>query len=236
MKSNILMAAAAALFFVGCGSASSATLINENFDNVSALSGWVMTNEGSNPVDGPSPTGWFQGNEGVMTSQAGALNSYIASNFLTSEQNVGATLANWLISPEFSTSQAGTVSFWVNGDVFDPFVDHIAFGFNNSSSTASSSFTQMSAPIDVTSAGAVWTQYAASFAAQAPGSSTRFAIEYLGDADAANYIGIDTFSVVSSVEAAVPESSKWAMMIIGFAGIGAMTYRRKRNGTALRLA
>src|ERR1700709_986790 len=124
MKSNILMAAAAVLFFVGCGSASSAILIYENFVNGSALSGWVMTNEGSNPVDGPSPKGWFQGNEGVMTSQAGALNSYIASNFLTSEQNVGATLANGLISPEFSTSQAGTVSFWVNGDVFDPFVDH----------------------------------------------------------------------------------------------------------------
>jgi hypothetical protein len=215
MKSTILLAGAAALFFVGCGSASSTTLISENFDNVGALTGWVMTNEGSNPVDGPSPTGWFQGNEGVMVSQAGAPNSYIASNFLTAEQNVGATLANWLISPKFSTSQAGTVSFWVRGDVFDPFVDHIAFGFNNSSSTASSSFTQMSAPIDVTSAGSVWTQYTASFAAQGPASSTRFAIEYLGDADAANYIGIDTFSVVAGIEAAVPEPPTWAMMLLG---------------------
>ena len=92
----------------------------------------------------------------------------------------------------------------------------------------------MSAPIDVTSAGAVWTQYAASFAAQAPGSSTRFAIEYLGDADAANYIGIDTFSVVSSVEAAVPESSTWAMMILGFLGIGFTAFRRRQS--ALKIA
>jgi PEP-CTERM motif len=222
-----------AVCLVASSSSRADTLLSEGFDNVNALSGWFRTNEGSNPTDGSSPTGWFQGNEGVMTSQAGAPNSYIASNFVTAEQGVGATLANWLISPEFSTSQAGTVSFWVRGDVVDPFVDHIAFGFNNTSSTASSSFTQMSAPIDVTSAGPVWTEYTASFAAQGPGSTTRFAIEYLGDADEANYIGIDTFSVVAGIETGVPEPSTWAMLILGFAGIGFVTYRRKQNGPAL---
>jgi hypothetical protein len=29
--------------------------------------------------------------------------------------------------------------------------------------------------------------------------------------------------------AAVPEPSTWAMMILGFAGIGAMTYRRRKQ-------
>jgi hypothetical protein len=28
---------------------------------------------------------------------------------------------------------------------------------------------------------------------------------------------------------AVPESSTWAMMILGFVGIGAMTYRRRKS-------
>jgi hypothetical protein len=36
--------------------------------------------------------------------------------------------------------------------------------------------------------------------------------------------GTVTFDV-----AAVPEPSTWAMMILGFAGIGAMTYRRRKN-------
>ena len=36
--------------------------------------------------------------------------------------------------------------------------------------------------------------------------------------------------------AAVPEPSTWAMMILGFAGIGFMAYRRKQNGPALRVA
>jgi hypothetical protein len=40
----------------------------------------------------------------------------------------------------------------------------------------------------------------------------------------------------SSVTSAVPEPSTWAMMILGFCGIGFMAYRRKNNGPALRLA
>jgi hypothetical protein len=35
---------------------------------------------------------------------------------------------------------------------------------------------------------------------------------------------------------AVPELSTWAMLILGFAGIGFIGYRRKQNGSALCLA
>jgi hypothetical protein len=36
--------------------------------------------------------------------------------------------------------------------------------------------------------------------------------------------------------AAVPEPSTWAMMILGFMGVGFMAYRRKRNGLASSVA
>jgi len=36
--------------------------------------------------------------------------------------------------------------------------------------------------------------------------------------------------------AAVPEASTWAMMILGFAGVGFLAYRRRGHGPALRLA
>jgi len=39
-----------------------------------------------------------------------------------------------------------------------------------------------------------------------------------------------------TISSAVPEPSTWAMMIFGFAGVGFMAYRRKKNGSALRLA
>jgi hypothetical protein len=45
-----------------------------------------------------------------------------------------------------------------------------------------------------------------------------------------------TIAVGSAVVAAVPEPSTWAMMILGFCGLGFMAYRRKQNGPALRLA
>jgi PEP-CTERM motif len=41
---------------------------------------------------------------------------------------------------------------------------------------------------------------------------------------------------VTGVITAVPEPSSWAMMILGFAGIGFMAYRRKQNGLAFRVA
>ena len=49
---------------------------------------------------------------------------------------------------------------------------------------------------------------------------------------------ITTFSVVREPEGvtAVPEPSTWAMMILGFAGIGFMAYRRKSRQPAFRLA
>jgi len=39
-----------------------------------------------------------------------------------------------------------------------------------------------------------------------------------------------------TVTEAVPEPSTWAMMILGFAGIGYMTYRRRKQSTALSAA
>jgi hypothetical protein len=49
--------------------------------------------------------------------------------------------------------------------------------------------------------------------------------------DLVNEFGAQVFTV-----AAVPEPATWAMMILGFAGIGFMAYRRKQNGPALRVA
>ena len=41
---------------------------------------------------------------------------------------------------------------------------------------------------------------------------------------------------VGTLTAAVPEPSTWAMMILGFCGVGFMAYRRKSNAAAFRIA
>ena len=47
--------------------------------------------------------------------------------------------------------------------------------------------------------------------------------------------GPDSFLAVLGPTAAVPEPSTWAMMILGFFGVGFMAYRRQSSGPALRL-
>jgi hypothetical protein len=49
----------------------------------------------------------------------------------------------------------------------------------------------------------------------------------------------DIHGVISTLEisvaGAVPEASTWAMMILGFAGVGLMTYRRRNRASAMRI-
>lgn len=59
----------------------------------------------------------------------------------------------------------------------------------------------------------------------------------LGIVDAYGYLGTPgayfdnagSFNATFAINGAVPESSTWAMMILGFAGIGCMTYRRRKQ-------
>ena len=45
--------------------------------------------------------------------------------------------------------------------------------------------------------------------------------------DAANATDLSDLFVADAIAGAVPEPSTWAMMLLGFAGIGFMAYRRK---------
>ena len=53
-------------------------------------------------------------------------------------------------------------------------------------------------------------------------------------ASALDNISVSSLFSVDPVAAAVPETSTWAMMLLGFAGVGFMAYRRKKPG-AFRL-
>lgn len=66
-----------------------------------------------------------------------------------------------------------------------------------------------------------WTQY--SFSVTATGNDT-FAVAFRDDPA---FLGLDSFSVTSTVSA-VPEASTWTLMILGFAGLGLTRLRRKK--------
>jgi hypothetical protein len=58
---------------------------------------------------------------------------------------------------------------------------------------------------------------------------TPFTFVLLTSADESLFLNNVKFGVAAP---AVPEASTWAMMILGFAGIGVLAYRRRRNGLA----
>ena len=48
--------------------------------------------------------------------------------------------------------------------------------------------------------------------------------------------GAPPFALIDNVAlTAVPEPSTWAMMLLGFVGVGFMAYRRRNQGSAFRL-
>jgi hypothetical protein len=60
-------------------------------------------------------------------------------------------------------------------------------------------------------------------------TGTHFQLNPLGNGDGNTEQGI-------TISAAVPEPSTWAMMILGFFGVGFVAYRRRNNNTAVRFA
>lgn len=223
MKSFCFAAVSLPIALAMAAPAHAQVILSQGFDDVSTLasSGWVITNQ-SNPV---GETNWFQGNNGVFDSQSGAATSYIAANYNNTAP--GGQIADWLISPLFSTATGGTVSFWLRGASDANFFDTIRTGFSTGSS-ATSAFT-LSALQTAPQSG--WTQFNVSFAAAGAGATGRFAIEYAGPEPTSNFIGVDTFSVTANA-AAVPEPASWALMISGFGLVGG-ALRTSRRAVAV---
>jgi hypothetical protein len=73
-----------------------------------------------------------------------------------------------------------------------------------------------------------WTQYTYDFKATGPSTILSFAEL---DNCCNGGVLLDTVAVTP-----IPEPATWAMMVLGFAGVGFMAYRRKRNGFQFRFA
>ncbi len=190
-------------------------LLSEDFDNISQLNGWVLTN--ASDIAGQS---WFQGNTGVFSAHSGAADSYIAANFLSTGGN---TVDNWLISPTLTLNSASSLSFFTRTDIAG-FNDKLEVRFSSGSGTDLSSFSTVLTTVG--GDGSYPDNGFQQFVASLPVSGTgRFAFRYTGAALDANYIGIDSVRV-----AAVPEPETYAMMGLGLVALALV--RRKAKKTA----
>lgn len=189
-------------------------MLQEGFENVFSLpgQGWVLNNA-STPAG--VTTGWTQGDPAQFDAQQGAAESFAGANYASAA--VGGTLNSWLITPEFTTTWGNTVSFWLRGASDALYSDQIAYGLSQGSS-ALIDFAM--GPAFTVTQGA-WTQY--TFNIDPREGKARFALQYTGAADAANYVGLD-----SLVVADIPEPSTVMILAAGVMGL-AMSRRRKRG-------
>ncbi|MFC0131690.1 choice-of-anchor J family PEP-CTERM protein [Massilia eurypsychrophila] len=185
----------------------------ESFDSVAGLvtKGFILRNI-STPM---GATNWFQGDQNILTAQAGAPDTYIAANFNNAAP--GGSIDNWIITPEFSTRYSANISFFARAELLAGFSDTLSFG-GSTGGTNAADFTLMP---EFTVSGD-WMRFDYNFAATGADTMGRFAIRYSGAADSANYVGVDTLTI------AVPEPSSSLMIGIGLLGLIA-AYRRKQH-------
>jgi hypothetical protein len=215
--------------------AQSAVILSEGFENVAGLNsaGWVVSNT-SAPV---GTTSWFQGNPAVFAAQAGTDPSYVAANFLNTS-GVGGSIINTLYTPVVYVDNGQTFSFWTKtDDDSDPGIaaittDRLRLLFSSSgASTALVNFSELLIINPAAAPGVYptgWTQYTATVAGLAAGTSGRFALQYnVPQFDSqqaptfANYIGVDSVEI-STVPVPAP---------LGLLGMGlffAFAHRARR--------
>lgn len=197
-------------------SAAITSAFSEGFDDITTLAGagWSLQNL-SNPV---GTTGWFQGNDAVFPSQAGATTAYIGANF-NNVSNVG-NISNWLLTPEIGLKNGDQIKFWTRKVSPDSFADRLQVRMSTAgastnvgaSDTSVGDFTTVLLDINPTLVlgvyPVVYTQFTVTISGLGAATTGRIGFRYFvtnGGLNGANsdYIGIDTFEYAPLLSQAV---------------------------------
>jgi len=177
------------------------TLIDEGFDDIRTLPGWVLINH-SQPL---GASDWFQGDDDVFPAFDGVSTAYIAANY----NNGGdlATISNWLLTPEVLL-QDGILTFYTRTVELCASPDRLQVRMSTNGASTNIGITALDVGdftnllLDINPTYTVggypeaWTQFTVNISGVSPGTTGRLAFRYFVE-DAgpggvnSNYIGID---------------------------------------------
>lgn len=188
-------------------------VLNENFNDIGTLNNWAIVN---NSI--PPGQAWSQGNPGVFPAPSGAPSSYIAANYLSAQNGTGR-IDNWLITPVVSLIGPSELSFFTRSASASGFGDTLEVRFSPGTSSDTGNFSTVLGVLGgISDYPTVWQQVISSIDYTGQG---RFAFRYIGDAAAANYIGIDAVQVTT-----VPEPGTYLMLLAGLATVALLRRRQ----------
>jgi len=187
--------------------------LDEGFDNITILPGWVMINH-SEPL---GSDGWFQGNDTVFPAFDGPPTAYIAANFFNTS-GVG-TISNWLLTPQVRLESGSTLTFYTRAPAMSMFPDRLQVRMSTNGASTNvgtgafdvGDFTNLLLDINPTyTIGGypeTWTQFTLNVNGTPPGTLGRLAFRYFvenggPEGTRSDYIGIDR--AVYTVPCATP--------------------------------
>jgi hypothetical protein len=182
--------------------------------STTAINGWNIANDSLIWINTTTPPGF-----GGLTNSPGNASTFFLDLTGTHDDGVFAgvtqTVATTPGATYSLTFDLGSATQWGIPD-----------GITASAAGTSHTFTST----DALATTDTWESETFNFTA----SGTSTLISLMG-ASGEQYVGLDNVDLEQTSVGAVPEPSTWAMMILGFCGVGFMAYRRKQNGPALRL-
>jgi hypothetical protein len=180
-----------AVLIAGSASANAALLFSEDFDDISTFgsAGWLAGNLGTGGAEADT---WFQGNTGVFDAQAGAADSYVASNYLSA--GFGGDIDNWLVTPLISALTGSVITFSTRtagglpGDNLELLYNNVGNGDLVANFVSLGVISSADYPTD-------WQAF--NFTYDGANADVRFAFRYTVTDTSVNgdYIGIDSLSV-----------------------------------------
>jgi hypothetical protein len=194
--------------------------LNEGFDNIMILPGWVMINH-SEPL---GLDGWFQGEDSVFPAFDGAPPAYIAANF-NNTAGVG-TISNWLLTPQLRLQSGSTLTFYTRTPAMSAFPDRLQVRMSTNGASTNvgtgaldvGDFTNLLLDINPSYAMGgypeTWTQFTVNISGTPDGTLGRLAFRYFVEnggpnGTRSNYIGIDraVYTVPCATPAPTPTAS-----------------------------